>query len=262
MTTPLHRVLSDEGFRIFFPLAALYAALWPLAWVALWGFDLPFAREIPPGVWHANEMVFGAWGAALLGFLTTAAPEWTDTPRLRGGALWVLAALWGAARIAGLVGADALVLPAMLADMGWLVLLIAYLLQLTIRQRSTRVVVFAGWLFALAVGCMMARRAMLAGDGVAAAEWLRLAGLTFLGLLSLALSRITVPITNIVLDPSERRGGAILRPGWSRWRWPQRSPACRPRSPAFCGSPPARLSWTAWPRASSAPRRCGPRFWC
>src|SRR5690606_25837381 len=91
MTTPLHRVLSDEGFRIFFPLSALYAALWPLAWVALWGFDLPFARNIPPGVWHANEMVFGAWGAALLGFLTTAAPEWTDTPRLRGGALWVLA---------------------------------------------------------------------------------------------------------------------------------------------------------------------------
>ena len=213
MTTPLHRVLSDEGFRIFFPLAALYAALWPLAWVALWGFDLPFARNIPPGVWHANEMVFGAWGAALLGFLTTAAPEWTDTPRLRGRALWVLAALWGAARIAGLIGADALILPAMLADMGWLVLLVAYLLQLTIRQRSTRVMVFATWLFALAVGCMMARLAMLAGDAMAAAAWLRLAGLTFLGLLSLSLSRITVPITNIVLDPSERSSPFRPHPG-------------------------------------------------
>lgn len=213
MTTPLHRVLSDEGFRIFFPLAALYAGLWPLAWVALWAFDLPFARDIPPGVWHINEMVFGAWGAALLGFLTTAAPEWTDTPRLRGRALWLLAALWGTARIAGIIGADALILPAMLADMGWLVLLIAYLLQLTIRQRSTRVVVFAAWLFALAVGCMMARLAMLAGDSVAAAEWLRLAGLTFLGLLSLALSRITVPITNIVLDPTERSSPFRPHPG-------------------------------------------------
>lgn len=70
---PLHRVLSDEGFRLFFPLAALHAALWPLLWVALWSFDLPLARDIPPGIWHGYEMIFGAWGAALLGFLTTAA---------------------------------------------------------------------------------------------------------------------------------------------------------------------------------------------
>ena len=50
MKPPLHRVLSDEGFRLFFPLAALHAALWPLLWVALWSFDLPFARRIPPGI--------------------------------------------------------------------------------------------------------------------------------------------------------------------------------------------------------------------
>ncbi|MEF9604428.1 NnrS family protein, partial [Paracoccus sp. PXZ] len=56
MTPPLHRVLSDEGFRLFFPLAALHAALWPLFWVALWSFDLPLARQIPAGIWHANEM--------------------------------------------------------------------------------------------------------------------------------------------------------------------------------------------------------------
>ncbi|KGJ08705.1 NnrS family protein (plasmid) [Paracoccus versutus] len=213
MTPPLHRVLSDEGFRLFFPLAALHAGLWPLVWVGLWSFDLPLARQIPAGIWHANEMIFGAWGAALLGFLTTAAPEWSDTPRLRGRPLWVLAALWGLARIAGLLGADLLVLPAMLADLAWLVLLLAYLLKVSLRQRTTRLLSFAGWLFALALAGLMARMAMLAGQAEAAAEWLRVAGLVFLGLLSLALARISVPVTNIVLDPSESTSPFRPHPG-------------------------------------------------
>lgn len=209
----LHRVLSDEGFRIFFPLAALWAAFWPLVWVAVWQLDLPFARDLPPGVWHANEMVFGAWGAALLGFLTTAAPEWTDTPRLRGRVLWGLAGCWGAARIAGLTGADLLILPAALADLAWLVALPAYLLWLSWRKRTTRVLAFAGWTAALMGFALAARLAMLAGEGAAAAEWLRLSGLLFLGLLGLALARIGVPVSNIVLDPTETSSPFRPHPG-------------------------------------------------
>lgn len=209
--TPLHRILSDEGFRLFFPLAALHAALWPLVWVALWSFDLPLARDVAPGIWHANEMIFGAWGAALIGFLTTAAPEWTDTPRLRGRALWGLAAMWGAARIAGALGADALVLPAMLADLGWQAALILYLLRISWMKRTTRVLSFAGWLTALMAACLMARLAMLAGGD--AAWWLRVSGLVYLGLLGLALARITVPVTNAVLDPSEKTAPFRPHPG-------------------------------------------------
>lgn len=209
--TPLHRALSDEGFRLFFPLAALHAALWPLAWVALWSFDLPLAREIAPGTWHGYEMIFGAWGAALIGFLTTAAPEWTDTPRLRGRVLWLLAALWGVARIAGVLGADALVLPAMLADLGWQAALIVYLLRISWAKRTARVLSFAAWLAALALACLMARLAMLGmGD---AGHWLRVSGLVYLGLLGLALARITVPVTNAVLDPSERTAPFRPHPG-------------------------------------------------
>ncbi|HRQ80971.1 MAG TPA: NnrS family protein, partial [Azospirillaceae bacterium] len=77
-------VLGDEGLRPFFPLAALHAALWPLLWTAAWGLSLPAAAgPITPGTWHVGEMVLGTYGAALLGFLLTAVPEWTDTPRLR-----------------------------------------------------------------------------------------------------------------------------------------------------------------------------------
>ncbi|RDW11897.1 NnrS family protein, partial [Paracoccus thiocyanatus] len=213
MNTPLHRVLSDEGFRLFFPLTALYAGLWPLAWVALWSFDLPFARDVPPGIWHGYEMIFGAWGAALLGFLTTAAAEWTDTRPLHGRPLWVLAALWAFARVAGVLGADALILPAMLADLAWLALLLAYLLGLSVRQRTTRLLTFSGWLLALGLACLMARLAMLTGRFDLATEWLRTGGLLFLGLLGLALARITVPVTNIVLDPSEATSPFRPHPG-------------------------------------------------
>ncbi len=209
----LTRALSDEGFRLFFPLAALHAALWPLLWVAVWSFDLPFARDIPAGVWHAQEMIFGAWGAALIGFMTTAVPEWTDTPRPQGRPLWVLAGLWGGARVAGLVGADLLVLPMMLFDLAWLVALLVWLGRLSWRHRTTRVLSFMGWIAALGVAGAVARWGMLTGDAALAAEWLRVAGLVFLGLLGLALARITVPVTNHVLDPTEATAPFRPHPG-------------------------------------------------
>ncbi|HYD68941.1 NnrS family protein, partial [Azospirillum sp.] len=66
----LMTVLGDEGLRLFFPLAALHAALWPFLWVVVHGFQLPFAGALPPGLWHAHELIFGSYGAALIGFIT------------------------------------------------------------------------------------------------------------------------------------------------------------------------------------------------
>src|SRR5690606_23546713 len=96
--TPILTVLTDEGLRLFFPLAALYAAFWPFLWVIVLGFDLPLARHVPPTLWHPHEMLIGAYGAALLGFVTTAVPEWTDTPRPQKNFLLALACLWGIGR--------------------------------------------------------------------------------------------------------------------------------------------------------------------
>lgn len=206
-------MLADEGFRLFFPLAAIYAAAFPLFWVLAMGFDLPLARSVPPSLWHAHEMLVGAFGAALIGFLTTAAPEWTDTEPLRGRPLWWLAALWGASRIVGFLGWDGMSSFGALADLAWMAALLAYLLRLSWTKRTDRLVAFAFWL-ALLIACTAATRVFfLTGDVARAQVAVHLAGFSFLGLLGLALARITVPVTNLVLDPSETSSPFRPHPG-------------------------------------------------
>jgi uncharacterized protein involved in response to NO len=206
-------VLADEGFRLFFVLGALYAALWPALWVLAFGFDLPLARTVPPSLWHAHEMLVGAFGAALIGFLTTAAPEWTDTEPPRGRPLWALAALWGIGRAVGLLGWDGMGALGAAADVGWMVALLAYLLRLSWRRRTDRLMAFAFWLALLLACTAAARLGFLAGDVVLAGRAVHLIGFAYLGLLGLALARITVPVTNLVLDPSEETSPFRPHPG-------------------------------------------------
>ncbi|MDD9715717.1 NnrS family protein [Dinoroseobacter sp. PD6] len=205
--------LGDEGFRLFFALGALYAALFPLLWVVAWGLSLPLAQEVPPGLWHAHEMLIGAFGAALIGFVTTAAPEWTDTAPPRGRPLWALAGLWGLGRLVGLPGWEAAGLLGALADLGWMLALIAWLVALSLRRRTDRLVAFIFWLALLAATTATARLGFATGDLARATLGLHLAGFAFLGLLGLALSRITAPITNLVLDPTERTSPFRPHPG-------------------------------------------------
>lgn len=210
---PLRAVLADEGFRLFFPLTALYAALWPFQWVFVFGLDLPFARVNAPGLWHAHEMIFGAFGAALLGFITTAIPEWTDTERLRGRQLYALASLWGVGRLVGFLGMDALNLLGALADAGWIAALAAYVAWTSWVKRTDRLFAFLYWISALFVCLIGVRAGFHLGDHELAQWWLHLAGFAFLGLLGVALARITVPVTNQVLDPSEETSPFRPHPG-------------------------------------------------
>jgi uncharacterized protein involved in response to NO len=211
--TGLLHTLGDEGFRLFFPLAALHAALWPFLWVAVHGFALPLAREVPPGLWHAHEMLAGAFGAALIGFITTATPEWTDTPRLQGRALFTLALLWGAARLVGLLGAEPLLPVAALADLAWLGALVVYLASVAIRKGTGKLNAFLFWTAGLWLAELAAHAALLYGDVVLAQKAVHMFGFLFLGLLGLALARITVPVTNLVLDPSEETSPFRPHPG-------------------------------------------------
>ncbi|HML42588.1 MAG TPA: NnrS family protein [Hyphomicrobium zavarzinii] len=208
-------VLSDEGFRLFFPLAALHAALWPFLWAVIYGFNLPLATEIPPGLWHVHELIIGSFGAALIGFITTAVPEWTDTPRLRGRALFVFAGLWGFPRIAGLVGLESLGPIAAVCDLAWLALLVAYLVKISLRKQSTRLIGFVFWIASLFLAEAVTRYAFLdiANRMELAQRASHLAGFIFLGILGIALARITVPVTNLVLDPTQETSPFRPHPG-------------------------------------------------
>ena len=208
-----HNVLADEGFRLFFPLAAIYAAVWPLLWVVALGFDLPLARTVPPSLWHAHEMLVGAFGAALIGFVTTAAPEWTDTEPLRGRPLWILAGLWGLGRAVGVLGWDGMGAVGAIADLAWMALLLAYLIRLSVLRSTDRLLAFAFWLAVLASCTATARSAFVWGDTDLASAAVHLVGFAFLGLLGIALARITVPVTNLVLDPTEATSPFRPHPG-------------------------------------------------
>jgi uncharacterized protein involved in response to NO len=88
-----------SGFRPFFLLAALYAAVGIPFWVATLAAVPPWRVPANPLDWHAHEMVFGYAGAVLAGFLLTAIRKWTGQPTADGLPLLVLCALWTGARI-------------------------------------------------------------------------------------------------------------------------------------------------------------------
>jgi uncharacterized protein involved in response to NO len=105
-------MLLRYGFRTFFSLAGLWATLAAVLWAVALG--APGSLSVDVG-WHAREMVFGFAGALIAGFVLTAVPNWTKTERVHGWPLLVLALLWLAGRVGGLVPAPAIAGPLLVA---------------------------------------------------------------------------------------------------------------------------------------------------
>jgi uncharacterized protein involved in response to NO len=191
-----------EGLRLFFPVAAIHAVLSPLVWVALFAFALPFARGIPASQWHAHELIYGTYGAALAGFLTSAVAEWTDTRPRQGRSLLILLFLWVPGRIIGLLGIDALVAVAAVTDLSFLGLLLWYVLGALIERGSTRHASFVAWVTLFLILELAIRVAWLLGLNDLAGRLLHVALMVFLIFFSLAIARINVVVINLALDPS------------------------------------------------------------
>ena len=96
---PAGFALFNLGFRPFYLLAALYAALG----VPLWALQFAGAVGGPGMLWHAHEMLFGYAFAVIAGFLLTAVRAWTARATPAGAPLAAIAAIWIAARLAGLL---------------------------------------------------------------------------------------------------------------------------------------------------------------
>lgn len=209
----LASILGDEGLRLFFPLSALHLALWPVLWAIVGGFALPFDEPLPPTLRHGHEMLIGGFGAALIGFVTTAVPEWSNIDRLRGRPLFVLAALWAVGRLAGLLAAAPLSLVGAVADALWLVALPVYVLVVLVRRCRARLLGMVLWLSALAAAGVTLQAAIVLADVDLAAAALQAVALVYVGLLGLVLGRITVPVTNLILDPTETTSPYRPHPG-------------------------------------------------
>ncbi len=113
-------VLWSLGFRPFFLLATLFSVISMSVWGAIYvyGWTSP-QLMLSPLHWHAHEMIFGYGMAVAAGFLLTAVRNWTRFDTLHGYPLAGLAALWVAARMAGMSGWS-MALPDLLFDM-WLI---------------------------------------------------------------------------------------------------------------------------------------------
>ncbi|MDQ2917167.1 MAG: NnrS family protein [Pseudomonadota bacterium] len=90
--------LWNLGFRPFYLLASIFAAVSILLWIAGYAGYIPRGYLRDP-VWHAHEMLFGYTIAVITGFLFTAARNWTGRPTPTGPLLAGYALLWVAGRI-------------------------------------------------------------------------------------------------------------------------------------------------------------------
>jgi len=132
-------VLFTYAFRPLFLLATLYAILIVPFWVAAWlgAYAVPGLLGAPMW-WHAHEMIFGFAGAAVGGFALTAVATWTKRAPVAGIPLIVLATLWILGRVLFLLPFDEVFAPAVVADLGYGVLLCALMSREVIAARSQR----------------------------------------------------------------------------------------------------------------------------
>lgn len=196
-------------FRPFFSLAAMSA--WVL--MALWGAFLFLGWPLPavpggPFVWHAHEMLLGFALAAVAGFVLTAAPEFTATPWFTPRPVRALVALWLLGRLgfwsSGWWPVPALALSG-LAHLGLIGGLMALLAPRLLHDPDRR---HASFLWPLGLlAALVAALYWQALDGISPARWLHALVGVYMGLIVIAMSRISMSIVNASIDEVAAHAG-------------------------------------------------------
>lgn len=181
------------GFRPFFLLAGLHAALSLVAWVGVLQGWLAAPGGWPPATLHAHEMIFGFATAALAGFMLTAVPSWTKAGPVRGWRLAALVLVWLGGRAAAASDADPAVYAAL--DLAFLPGLAACVAPGILRASSKRnavLLVILAVIWVANTGC----HAAVLGAGFVSARWGLEFGLAlFVLLIALIGGRIVPPFT-------------------------------------------------------------------
>jgi len=143
--TPIPRLKTYEGpailsygFRPFFLIGAVYAALAILMWLPQYFGELTLGGVFSPRAWHTHEMLFGFLPAIITGFLLTAIPNWTGRFPLQGAPLLVLLCIWLLGRAA--IGVSALIgwLPTMAIDCAFLAVVAAVVAREVVAGKNWR----------------------------------------------------------------------------------------------------------------------------
>jgi uncharacterized protein involved in response to NO len=126
------------GFRPFFLLGAIQAALAIMVWLPAFYGELQLASAFAPRDWHVHEMLYGYLPAVVTGFLFTAIPNWTGRLPLRGTPLLVLVVLWIAGRLCVTFSATTTWWVALLVDASFLLLVASAAAREIIAGRNWR----------------------------------------------------------------------------------------------------------------------------
>lgn len=94
------------GFRPFFLLAALAAAILMTLWPMVWRGQVGLPSHYDAVAWHSHEMLFGYAAAVISGFLLTAVRNWTGVDTWTGPRLALLALVWVLGRVLPWVGTE------------------------------------------------------------------------------------------------------------------------------------------------------------
>lgn len=156
------------GFRPFFLLGAIWAAIAMALWLGMLSGGLKLMTDFDPVSWHAHEFLFGYLGAIIAGFLLTAVPNWTGRPPVTGLPLAVLVILWLIGRFA--VAVSLLLPPALVAaaDLALVVALAGLLGREILKGKNWRNLAVVGLL--VLFGCANALFHWEAANGVYAAQ--------------------------------------------------------------------------------------------
>ncbi len=92
------------GYRPFFLLAALWAALVMALWILAISGVIAWTAAFDPVAWHAHSLLFGYSTAVIAGFLMTAVPNWTGRFPIVGWPLAALVGFWIAGRLVVTLG--------------------------------------------------------------------------------------------------------------------------------------------------------------
>ncbi len=99
--------LFSYGFRPFFLMGALWAAVAVALWLPMLAGMIAVPTVLAPLEWHIHELLYGYVPAVIAGFLLTAVPNWTGRLPVVGARLMLLFSLWVAGRVAMLTSAMA-----------------------------------------------------------------------------------------------------------------------------------------------------------